>query len=322
MTSTSFSPDLHFVEAAAFEDVDTDRQRAQRRAQTYTLQAINAVAPLESKIVSHPRFSTCLSAIDRVFQLSRALSQPVGARIFGPPGTGKTTVCRYFMQSFSSESLLEQRLEAVHITARNCTHPTTFIQTLLKAIDYPLYTVKSRTLGIKRDLVLEQMERRRTRLVLIDEAELLMRLTQRGRGEGNYFTEFLREALDARIGVVLVGGESLAKLEETDKYLASRCGVAESMHDFRFGGPWLGLIKPLIAACPAVDSSILTIPAQQRNLHRAAAGNLRRLKILMTEAFLMALDAKSQALTEALMHTAFERAFGTHSAVASPWRLA
>jgi len=306
------------------EDMDDERYRTrERRMAMYSESALARAASLEGLLVGHDDFKRGLAALDRAFQLGRALEMPMGMRLVGPPGTGKSALQKYFRNSLPSSTLFEPGMGVLMFRIRKTPRLGHAVESILRALNYPFSKVTEGTLGAKRDLSIEALKRKKTRLLLIDEAHnlcLVGRSTKRNCSEGTEVTEYIREVMDeARVAVCLAGGMSLDDLRSRDEYLASRCSTRTELSDFPLKGAWLGLIRSLIERCTAFDLKYLDCDSQRPLLHAATGGNPRALKTLITEAVLVGVDGGQDSLDDSILSKAFSHVRGSASSASNPW---
>jgi hypothetical protein len=292
-----------------------------RQMAMYSPEAIRRAYIVDKLIVPHTNFTAALTSFDRSFQLAKEFSVPAGVRVYGPPGSGKSTVIRYFRDSLPRFDLVEAGMGAVAIEMPKSPQVGSVIEAVLTAVDYPFSRVTSNTVHIKRELSVKALQRKGTRILAIDEAHNLFgagsaRLT----GEGTPVTNYLRYLADnAMVSLCLVGGPALAGLETLDKYLASRCKTPTELPDFTAGAEWLGLVKAIVKQCDTFDLSLLDHVDQRKLLFKAVEGNLRALKILLIESILVSVDAGQQQLDTGCMAIAFQRVHGAKSTASNPW---
>jgi len=300
-----------------------ERQVAERRQATYSAEAIRRAAYVDRAVVFHQGFQAGLSATDRVFQLGAALTVPAGLRLIGPEGSGKTTLLRYYVDSIPSSSLFDRGMGALRIRLRKRPALGGTVESVLRALRHPFWKVTATTVGMKRDSSIEALKHRRSQLLLVDEAHnLCTRVTgwPQGSDEGNDTTEYLREIMDAGVGLVLAGGTGLEQLHERDKYLHSRCAAKVVLANFHLDANWGGIVKGLVDSSKHHDLRYLLQPRQLMLSHRATQGNLRALKMLVVEAVLISSDCGRRDLIDDDLQAAFDRALGGLAHLPNPWR--
>lgn len=125
-------------------------------------------------------------------------------------------------------------------------------------------------------MALDVLKRYRTKLVLVDEAQHLCNASARpseSSPEGSITSDFFREVIDSRVGLVLCGGPALLGLKDRDRYLHSRCAAKVELESFAFGPPWIGLVRALAARSQHHDLTFLSKPEAAKLLHGAVFGN-------------------------------------------------
>lgn len=312
---------------AEFDAPDpTVRKTKERQMAMYTIPALRAAAKVERAFVGYPVFQRCLQAIDRAFQLSGELELPKGVIISGPTGCGKTSILRYYLESLPQQELLTD--EFTILTLRLQEKPTLgrTVTTLLRKLRYPFPEAKGATISIKRDILLETLRHRRTRLLMVDEASAMCTSrVKHGRdsASGNEITEFLRELIDeSGLVVVLAGDETLSRLPAVDSALAARLPIVERLQDMVLDRTWQALLKAFCGVVSNIDLQIVQRQDMDHLLHIASTGNFRRLKALLVEATLIAVDRQSDAVSATDLEQAYDRAFGGGAIIANPFRSA
>jgi hypothetical protein len=292
---------------------EEDRQIAARRMFMYSMRALSVAAQVQRVFVSHPDFKEPLIGCDRIFQLSRELNVQQGVVIAGPTGVGKTALIRYFRDSLPSSSLFERGQGALAV--RSPMRPTLghFVGSLLRQLKYPFPNVTYQTVYSKRDVLIESLKQKGTRLLFVDEAHHLKGQTRtRSRNvDGSSATDLLLELMDeVPLAVCLSGNEQLLALAEIDESLNGRVSARFRMRDFEPGALWVGFLRAFRRQCVAFDLHLLEEQDHIVRLHKATGGNLRAFKRLVTEAVLVAVDEGSVALAGSHLRPAYARVHG------------
>lgn len=304
-------------------EVDVGQRKARERwLATYSAGALKQGAAIDNAVVQHHRFKELVGSLDRMFLLSKELRQPVGSVISGNAGVGKSTLCRYFLDTLPVHDLAERGTGVLYLRLRRGRSLAAVVQRILGLLNYPLFKVSKENLDARRSLSIDALKRHKIRLLLIDEGHQLIGPGTVKRDDGSSISEYLREVMDeAQIAVSLVGGVSLSELGRVDPYLESRCVVNEVLKDFALDDAWLSLVQSLMPSSATLHFKQLQSSREIREgIHKVARGNLRRLKQYLAELAMATVDAGKTQPDSAELQLAFLRAFGTEDLQASPWR--
>lgn len=301
------------------------RRVQERQILMYGIEHVERARQVAGLYVKHKKFVEALAALDRVYQLARQFqSVPVGLRLIGPSGTGKTSVINYFRQSLPGSDLVEAGMGAIMLRLRKGMAPSYFVEQLLKTLRYPLPRSSPRDYANKFDIALSAMERKGTRVLIIDEAHYLMDApakTNGKSGEGTTISNLLSESIDDRIALVLAGGVGLKNLGNHDEFLASRCMATHSLESFSISEGWAQLLANFNLLCTEHSLAILREPAQCEPIFAATQGSLRKLKALLAEAIMVSSHAGRKSVTVDDLRLAFVRALDQPDGV-NPWKTA
>jgi len=309
-------------------DVNEEAQREQharvvaRRQSLYSQLAILRCIEVDQAVVLHTGFERALRSMDRAFQLGSALSAPTGLIVYGGPGTGKTTLMHYFAASLPLSEDTPGHRPVISLRLSRVPTLKGAIEAILTAAHYPFPKVTSGQLSRKRAVALDVLKRYRTKVVLVDEAHHLCNANARPKEsspEGSITSDFFREVVDSRVGLVLCGGPALLALKDRDRYLHSRCAAKVELEAFAFGPPWIGLVRALVARSQHHDLTYLSNPGAAKLLHGAVLGNLRWLKLLLIEAILVSVDSGKQAIDQVDLAVGFDRSLGGVVSTHNPW---
>ena len=293
-----------------------------RRLATYSVAALKAAKEVDKVFVLFPLVNNCLQALDRQFQLGTEFEMSHGFRLIGPSGVGKTAVLEYFRASLPSSALFAKSNAAIGIRVQSRPRTGQLVQRILTAFKYPFAGGTQKQLYLRRSVVFEVLKEHKTRLLWIDEAQHLVRVSRSGivNDSESDATEFLRELIDeTKISLVLSGTQELDRLPELAPHLASRISAREALENFKADALWIGLVRAFAKQCQSFDLGYLHDPAVANRLHIACDGNLRGFKRLVTEAVLVGYDAGVQGVDQAILTEAFRRVQGTASTRSNPF---
>jgi hypothetical protein len=319
---------MHYQFAAMDSDeLDEDQRKTnQRRMSMYSTHALMAAKEVDNTFVAHTAFSNAVKALDRAFQLGRELSVPQGVMVMGPTGAGKTTLNRYFLASLPPSTLFEQGLGAITLRLQERPVLGRLVSTALTKLRYPFPKVSDQTVSAKRSILIESLNAKGTRLILVDEAGHMcgpgVRKAHAAK-TGNEITEFFCELMDeAHVALGLSGNSQLEALDQIDPALAARVSTRERFSDFDLDGIWYGFLKAFKDQCKAFDLSFLCSEGVPTLLHAATGGNARRFKALAIEAVLIATDKGAKTLNRDILESALRLVNGTASIATNPFATA
>ncbi len=301
---------------------DEDGAMHARRMSMYSVKALRAGREVADLYILFPQIKTALAAFDRIYQLSRAVSIPQGALLTGPPGSSKTSLARYFMQSLPPGPDVVDGFGALYARLRPGVTAGLIVSLLLNAVRHPFTNVRHDRVMSMRDIACEALQHKGTRLLFLDEAQCLC-LRGRWRTADDRDTSafnMLREIMDrAGVGLVLLADHRLSRIDQIDRALADRVSVTLSLSHFQNDGAWSAFLRGLAQHVRTPSLQILTEGAVRAATHAATGGNRRATMRLIVEAVLIAVDAESGAVTLAHLQLAFERAHGTTIEVPNPY---
>lgn len=301
---------------------DDERRTKARRMFMYSTKALDAAANIEKIHVLFTDFKTGLEITDRIYQLGRVLDTPQGALILGAPGTSKTTLARYFIAALPPSDLFQKGMGAIYVRMRANPSQGQLLSSLLRAVKYPFTEVRASRLSQMRDVVIEALQQKGTKLIFVDQAHCLSNQVRTKHKDVHEtpVTDTLREIIEeVRCGMVLLADASFQGLEKIDSALADRITVRHTMAHFGSNAIWAAFLESFAKSIVDVDATILTTSDFQLATHVATGGNRRRFRRLIVEAVLIAIDAGAPILLGAHFSLANHRTAGEDSLRADPY---
>ena len=293
-----------------------------RRIQTYSTHALKLGLRVDSIVVLSTQFVEGLKALDRVFQMAREVKMPHGFRLVGPPGSGKSTLIRYFSESLPPSNLFMPSLGCMGVRAAAKSTTGQLIASLLAIYKYPFISQNYKTVYLRKELLFELIREKGTRLIYVEDAHQLLKTSSKRQGIALEpdVTAFLSEMMDeTNVGLVLMGDKSLDQLETIDKSLADRIAAKIEMLHFEPNNQWRGVLIGFSKDCSWFDVKIIEDVICAKNLHHATGGNLRQFKRLLTEAVLIAAQVNESAISNESLKNAFSVVFGKQSSRTNPF---
>jgi len=293
-----------------------------RRMSMYSIRAIMAAREVADMYILFPQVKAALAAFDRIYQLSRAVSIPQGALLVGPPGSSKTSVAHYFMQSLPPAPDVVDGFGALFVRLRPGASAGMIVSQVLNAVRHPFTNVRNDRITPMRDIACEALQHKGTRLLFVDEAQCLG-LRGRVRMSDDRDTSavnMLREIMDrAGVGLVLMADHRLPRLDQVDRALADRVSVSLSLSHFENDGTWAAFLRGVARNVRMPSLQLLTDGATRTATHAATGGSRRATMRLVIEAVLIAIDAESSEVTLSHLQLAFQRTRGTSHELPNPY---
>jgi type II secretory pathway predicted ATPase ExeA len=312
----------HDLSEPDFDDAEVGAIR-RRRLEMYSQAALSAALPAERIYVSHPAFAAAIRGIDRIYQLSVQSSVPHGALLVGPTGTGKTSLLSYYRDSLPPD--LRSEVDATILMVRLQDRPSVgrLVSALLRQLRYAFSHVTTATVGQKKDVLMDALRQKGTRLVFVDEAQALLHQVKHSKGsdEGSEISEFLRELMDeCRIGLVLSGSPALDELHRFDSHLRARLASRYELKSFSALPQFLAFCRAFASRCTTFNLEAIGMPELAQRLLPNCEGNPRQVKQLIVEAILVAVDSNKKTLDLQVLATAHDRLAGHGSLRSNPFR--
>lgn len=293
-----------------------------RRMSMYSIRALMAAREIADTYILFPQVKAALAAFDRIYQLSRTVSIPQGALLIGPPGSSKTSVAHYFMQSLPPAPDVVDGFGALLVRLRPGASAGLIVSQVLNAVRHPFTNVRNDRITPMREIACEALQHKGTRLLFVDEAQCLG-LRGRGRMADDRDTSavnMLREIMDrSGVGLVLMADLRLPRLEQVDRALADRVSVSISLSHFENDGAWSAFLRGVARNARVPSLQLLSDGAIRTATHAATGGSRRATMRLIVEAVLIAIDADASEVGLAHLQLAFQRTRGTGHELPNPY---
>ncbi|MFP3604653.1 TniB family NTP-binding protein [Paraburkholderia sp. SIMBA_053] len=247
-------------------------------------------------------FVQATESIEALMQRTGAVSQPGGLCITGDGGAGKTFIFDAISARYPrAATLLTEFCPVARVRLGAMPTVDDFDLGLLEFLGHALKASAAK--GEKRTQILcDALRQCGTRVILVDEAHHMIPASgsRRNRdrlagGLGDYAKEFYDQC---HIPIVWAGKPGLGNLFADDGQLNSRWPGKVSLPTYIPGDEWLKLLRVLDRALPMGKPCQLNSAPVAAFLHSVTLGNLRRLKLLLSECVKVAAHDKAVSLTE------------------------
>lgn len=305
---------------------DEARQIAARRMFMYSARALIAADEVDRKYVLFPDLHAVLGALDRAYQLSLRVSRPQGILISGPPGSSKTSISEYFRRSLPASTDIIDGCGALSVRLRSNPCAGAIVSLLLRAVRHPFTAIRKGRFEGMRDIAFEALQQLGTRVIFIDQAHVLeqsVRKSRAPRGVETTASEVLRDLMDETgIALVFLCSDGFGGLANVDESLADRVSVRLNLRHFEDDATWSQFLAEIGNRTRCIDFKVLSDKEFAKLTHKAVLGNRRRTKLLLTEAVLVAIDAKAKSVDRGHFELAFQRVSGASNQVVNPYAAA
>ncbi|MBV8033658.1 TniB family NTP-binding protein [Roseateles sp.] len=301
------------------------RQIAARRMFMYSARALLAADEVDRKYVLFPELKVVLEALDRSYQLALRVNRPQGILVSGPPGSSKSSIAEYFQRSLPTSTDIIEGHGALRIRLRSNPCAGGMVSHLLRAVRHPFTTIRQGRFWGMRDIAFEALQQLGTRVIFVDQAHVLeqsvKKSTRATKGAvETTASEVLRDLMDETgIALVFLASDTFGGLERVDEALADRVSVRLSLRYFDDDAVWCKFLSEIGKRTKCIDFKLLSDRGFAALTHRAALGNRRRTKLLLTEAVLVAIDSGANAVAREHFETAFQRISGASNQVLNPY---
>ncbi|MCV2360403.1 TniB family NTP-binding protein [Paucibacter sp. TC2R-5] len=287
------------------------QQCRERRMFSYSKAAVSVAQRVDNVYVNHSSFRTAVEALDRAYQLAGEFSQPEGVIVAGD-GMGCSTLGKYFVSTLPAGGLFDSQTSVIAIKLNSSPTGGSLVEGILSELKYPFPTVGADRLFKKTEILVSALKQRRVRMLLIDDAELLLsqRALCRDDRIGTTCSALLRHLMDeVPLAVVLLGAVSKEQILRIDQKFASRLNAVAKLEPFGLTPEWTAFLQAFVKQCDDIDLKFLTATEEVLRLNGVTQGSLRVFKHLVVEAVLVAMDGDARVVNQAHLALAYSRAF-------------
>lgn len=277
----------------------------ERKLSYFSPKAFSAWGEIMRHVAVTDPLKDAVEACLRVVELSDGKVEPQGLRIIGGVGTGKSLCIRLLRSKLKGQRLLgfNDRTTLLSTILPYRATRLTLIREVLGIFNHPLHTGNTRgaTADVKLKIMCQSMRAAGTKALVIDEAQnIFTQIRTRGvnKESESDVADALRQVMESvKIPIILIGTNSLSRLEHLDEGLASRIRKTVYMRDLQ-GDLW-GLVLKSFYECMRnyCQPDLLKEKKAQAEIQSFCQGQLRQFKRLMAELVLLAVHHEKPVLT-------------------------
>jgi Cdc6-like AAA superfamily ATPase len=277
------------------------------------------VGMLVSQIrVHHTSFKETLEGVGRIIQLGNHLRQPVGASVIAPAGAGKSLLIECVQKNVCSWSFLRENSVLV-ASLKEAPTVAQIQDDLLENFSYAISPrSRSQTNAVLFNVLAEAIDQHDIRLIALDEYQHVF-LARKVEVHAAIIDWTKRLMSRTKRPVLLSGTETLRAIETADPQLSTRIPTVFSLPEFKNNEEWRGILSAFATAARDINLSLLC-SNYATAVFKAAEGTMRRLKLLIIEASMIAIDDHKGTVEKDHLQLAFERIFGSGSSRVNPFR--
>lgn len=272
----------------------------------YTQEAHLVASEFGSQIVPHTRFNSVLKSIESAVDIGSFAGIFAGVRVSAPSGSGKTVLLEHVGNKLNAVYGGNGNIAMISASLKENPSVSQVQSDLIENFNYPARSV-SRA-GSNNDVngvLVRALRQHRVRLIAIDEFQHVF-LTS-GLKVATPVIDWLKRLMNqTHVPVVLLGTESIDRLEGVDPQLTTRIPTVGRMGYFPLNGEWYGFVKALAGACKGMDMSALCKDVSlAASLHGATMGSPRLTKGLLVHSICIGLSNGKKTLDRSILKEAY-----------------
>lgn len=271
---------------------------------TYSRKATEIAKAFQSLIVPHTRFNAAAQSIEHAIAVGRFAGTFAGVRVSAPSGSGKTVLLDLVKSRLEQSSDDERSKDVIYASLKENPSVSQLQGDLLENFNYP-----PRNLGRNNNdvnvVLVKAINQHLTKLIAIDEFQHVF--LANGVKAATPVVDWLKRLMNlVHVPVVLLGTESIDRLEGMDEQLTSRIPTVARLSYFGLNAEWRGFLNALATGCKEFDMSLLSKDrATAVSLWEATKGSPRGTKTLLVHAICIGVTADKMVLTRELLRDAF-----------------
>ncbi|MGZ0102193.1 TniB family NTP-binding protein [Achromobacter sp. KK8] len=287
----------------------------------YTRKATDATKTLQGLIVPHTKFNIAVNHIEDAVEIGRFAGTFAGVRVSAPAGAGKSALLDFIRSRMEQSNDEERSKDMIFASVKELPSVSQVQTDLLKNYNYAAQNLgRSSANNNDVNLVLvKAITHHRTRLIALDEFQHIF--LSGGLKVATSVVDWLKRLMNlVRVPVVLLGTESMDRLEGLDEQLTSRIPTVVRLSYFSLNAEWRGFLNALATGCREFDLSLIGKDRETAvSLWEATKGSPRETKGLLRHAICIGVMTERMELTRELLREAFVAHFGVDTSRENPF---
>lgn len=272
----------------------------------YSAEAHQVALEFGSQIVPHTRFNSVLKSIESAVDIGNAAGIYAGVRVSAPSGSGKSVLLEHVGNRLNAVYGGNGNIAMISASLKENPSVSQVQSELIENFNYPARSVSK--LGNNNDVnvvLVKAITQHRVQLIAIDEFQHVF-LTG-GLKVATPVIDWLKRLMNlSHVPVLLLGTESIDRLEGLDPQLTSRIPTVGRLGHFPLNGEWYGFVKALAGACKGMDMSALCKDVSlSASLHGATKGSPRLTKALLVHSICIGLTNGQKVLDRSILKEAY-----------------
>lgn len=257
------------------------------------------------RIYFHRQYKEAFSQIETAIENTRTLGEPVCALLYGPSGTGKSTLCRYFENHYSSDPVI-RREDGTYLQLPvfycEVPAPTTVRGLIVDMIVRLIGDTPNGTIGKLTHQLMTCLKTAGVKVIFLDEIQQLCisTVSEKTRLDSlQWIVSFLNRS---GIPVILSGTELCRNIRSSHAAFASRYPYLVELSNFTYESDDS---SDLIRTLKSLDTAMYDIAALNNGLHlndptiaaplfMGTGGNLKKIRLIINDALRFCLERDDQ----------------------------
>ncbi len=287
----------------------------------YSRKATEIAKTFQGLIIPHTKFNAAANSIENAIEVGKFAGTFAGVRVSAPSGSGKTVLLEFVRSRMEQASDEERSKDIIFASLKENPSVSQVQGDLLDNYNYAARNL-GRSSGNNNDVnlvLVKAIAHHRTRLIAIDEFQHVF-LTG-GVKAATPVVDWLKRLMNlVQVPVVLLGTESIDRLEGLDEQLLSRIPTVARLGYFALNTEWRGFLNALASGCKEFDLSIISKDRGTAvTLWEATKGSPRSTKTLLVHAICIGVTAEKTELTREILKDAFVAHRGVDASAENPF---